>query len=1098
MAEQFDAYHVWLGIPPTEQPPTHYRLLGLAAFESDGDVISNAADRQMAHLRTLNTSKRAILAQKLLNEMSAARACLLDAEKKLAYDSELKRKNRAAHPTPKAAPRAETPGAEKGAAKPEPDRPAAAPVAKAAAAHGTSLDAGPAEKSPAPLDPPRRFPAWMMPAVIGGAGLVLVAMVAVGVAVLGGGNGTRPSDVAEGSRRGPVPPPATSPTVPGAGSATGRAADRTIPSTPASPGGASPQASPFVPQPQPGAAASAVEGKVDLLKVIDPARDAVEGTWSIEAGALVSPGTRWARLQIPVDLPEEYVLTAEIHRMSGWRNFGLGVIVGGRQTRVVLDSFLPNVGIASGLTVKDSANGGMGETMHPGRAMVDARPTVVVCTVRKSSVRVSCEGVTVVNWSGDVGRLANRAETAVPDPAKPFLATGEGVFRITRLELAPLKGGGIPPPAATLTESKGYRPGLVGEYVVGRIDSGNRVGFNVDPRVRLDYATSAGSPVPTEAFSVRWSGFLGVPETGRYTLTIRADDEATLWIDDQPIVTDRWGGHLQQRATVSLEAGLHGVRVVYWQGIGLKNVSLAWSREGDPDEHEIAAEYFFHDPAQAGSAPPASVAGRPQPPPAGTSPPAAVQSPPPAVQSPPPSLSARLPVPDTAKRDEAQKLASELYAKEIAGARRPADKIELAQTILSQANRTTQDATGRYVLLAMGRDLAVDGGDAELSLKVVDQIAAEYEVDAFQERVAAIRKLGGATVPAATHKANVDALLKVLDELVAGDAYNHAAEVAQAMVDSARRAGDPPLLRFVVERQKETASQKSQYAPVAEAVETLKTSPDDAAANLALGRWLWFVKDDFAGALPRLAKGSDASLKAAAAKELGATASADGQYETAEAWHDAAQTRGEPEKTIILVRAHHGYKTSAGGLIGLRKTKAEKQAGDLQAMVDKFEQERVEKAIAARRATGQLAPGLVGEYFSGMNFEQKLGTRVDAGVGLEFALASGSGVPADGFSIRWSGLLIPPKPGRYRIVGQCDDGIRVLVDGKQAVNAWRFVTGQQPLQVQAYVTLGREPVPFQVEYFQFVGSKGLALSWEQEGGFPLQPISPRHFYHAKQ
>ena len=29
-----DPYHVWLGIPPEEQPPNHYRLLGIASLRA--------------------------------------------------------------------------------------------------------------------------------------------------------------------------------------------------------------------------------------------------------------------------------------------------------------------------------------------------------------------------------------------------------------------------------------------------------------------------------------------------------------------------------------------------------------------------------------------------------------------------------------------------------------------------------------------------------------------------------------------------------------------------------------------------------------------------------------------------------------------------------------------------------------------------------------------------------------------------------------------------------------------------------------------------------------------------------------------------------
>ena len=52
VSETFDPYRKWLGIPPAEQPPDHYRLLGIGRFEDDPDTISNAADRQMTHLRT--------------------------------------------------------------------------------------------------------------------------------------------------------------------------------------------------------------------------------------------------------------------------------------------------------------------------------------------------------------------------------------------------------------------------------------------------------------------------------------------------------------------------------------------------------------------------------------------------------------------------------------------------------------------------------------------------------------------------------------------------------------------------------------------------------------------------------------------------------------------------------------------------------------------------------------------------------------------------------------------------------------------------------------------------------------------------------------
>jgi formylglycine-generating enzyme required for sulfatase activity len=91
MPQAFDPYHKWLGIPKDEQPPHHYRLLAIRVFEDDPDVIQAAADRQMAHLRTYQTGPNGALSQKLLNEVAAARVCLLNPARKTAYDEKLRK-----------------------------------------------------------------------------------------------------------------------------------------------------------------------------------------------------------------------------------------------------------------------------------------------------------------------------------------------------------------------------------------------------------------------------------------------------------------------------------------------------------------------------------------------------------------------------------------------------------------------------------------------------------------------------------------------------------------------------------------------------------------------------------------------------------------------------------------------------------------------------------------------------------------------------------------------------------------------------------------------------------------------------------------------
>jgi hypothetical protein len=90
MAAKFDPYHRWLAIPPEEQPPNFYRLLGVKMFETDEDVISAAVDQRMMHLRSFQTGPHATDSQRLLNEVAQASRTLLDPDDRRRYDQELK------------------------------------------------------------------------------------------------------------------------------------------------------------------------------------------------------------------------------------------------------------------------------------------------------------------------------------------------------------------------------------------------------------------------------------------------------------------------------------------------------------------------------------------------------------------------------------------------------------------------------------------------------------------------------------------------------------------------------------------------------------------------------------------------------------------------------------------------------------------------------------------------------------------------------------------------------------------------------------------------------------------------------------------------
>ena len=82
MADGFDPYDEWLGIPPEHQPADFYRLLGVDRFEGDIEFIAKAADTRIRQLGSLKGGEHSKEADSLFKKLSAAKACLTDPGKK--------------------------------------------------------------------------------------------------------------------------------------------------------------------------------------------------------------------------------------------------------------------------------------------------------------------------------------------------------------------------------------------------------------------------------------------------------------------------------------------------------------------------------------------------------------------------------------------------------------------------------------------------------------------------------------------------------------------------------------------------------------------------------------------------------------------------------------------------------------------------------------------------------------------------------------------------------------------------------------------------------------------------------------------------------
>jgi hypothetical protein len=179
---------------------------------------------------------------------------------------------------------------------------------------------------------------------------------------------------------------------------------------------------------------------VDLLKLITPEKDAVEGEWQIRDGALLSPTTHAARLQIPYTPPPEYRIDMEIERQGTppGTNVTIGFLVGGRQTALIMDRTQANMTSLDGVDGVPSVHAAR---IHTGRLLFPSRPAKLSLTVRRERINLSCDGTEVFDWSGDPRRLIRSLYWGIPDPKKPFLITFSPIL-IRKMILTPLPAAG--------------------------------------------------------------------------------------------------------------------------------------------------------------------------------------------------------------------------------------------------------------------------------------------------------------------------------------------------------------------------------------------------------------------------------------------------------------------------------------------------------------------------------------------------------------------------------------------------------------------------------------------------------------------------------
>jgi len=291
--------------------------------------------------------------------------------------------------------------------------------------------------------------------------------------------------------------------------------------------------------------------------------------------------------------------------------------------------------------------------------------------------------------------------------------------------------------------------------------------------------------------------------------------------------------------------------------------------------------------------------------------------------------SSLLPVPEAAALEKARQTVREIFGSDLAAAKTPEKKAELAQRLLKQGSETLDDSAGRYALLDAARRTAELAGNLDVCFQAIDELGQSFELEAIPLKEEALVACSKTAKKSAEWEQLALSSAILVDQAVTTDDYAAAQRLAVMSLELARKARVKEITTQALNRGKEVAAIAEAYDKVRDAAERLKTEPRAAADHQAWGEFLCFVKGDWSAGLPHLANGPDESLRKLALKDLQENPIPSEWVELADGWLAKAQAADGSATDAMRRRAAYWYRLALPELTGLTRSRVEKALNEL-------------------------------------------------------------------------------------------------------------------------------------------------------------------------
>jgi len=393
--------------------------------------------------------------------------------------------------------------------------------------------------------------------------------------------------------------------------------------------------------------------------------------------------------------------------------------------------------------------------------------------------------------------------------------------------------------------------------------------------------------------------------------------------------------------------------------------------------------------------------------------------------------------------------------------------------LLQDARRGSDSEAEQYVLLQKALSMAESSGDARIGLQALARLEKQWELPAdHPTRADVVRTALSAARRPEDYDSIVRSGLGAVETLLSRGEYRQADTLASALRSAAARSRDRELVAAAGGKQQRARQALAVYRRVEPSFETLEESPDDAEANLAVGRFYAFQFGQWERALPRLAKGSDADLAGLAEADLAEPEQAGAQKALGDRYWQQAAQRGGGKGRALRDRARYWYRLSLDQLSGN------------------------ERDLVLRRATSPDAINWAGRVYNpGVEVRYKLGekTYTRSADELAFDWRSKPPVPSfamdERFKVTVAGYLRAPEEGwytfelntRFRTSLRIHDRLVYDARGGAAFERWLY-KGLNRFELEHDVHPRTE-------------HRYLSLEWAPPGEGSPEAIDPTRLYH---